>query len=68
MSDDRLTAAIEAYKEAFGSVPPLMGLPEDALSMAADLMDEAVETGVPYETWEWYEALDVPEPPSDVET
>jgi hypothetical protein len=63
---ERMEKSTSAYVEKFGNLPTLVGLTQDQLEEALQLLDEAVEYGVDYKTdAEFYEALGMRPPPED---
>lgn len=61
-----LMDAAQAYQEAFGDVPSIIGLPEDVESKAAELLSAAVRDGKPIGSdASWYDLLGVEGPQPD---
>jgi len=59
---------VEKYKDAFGSVPTIVGLSPDKQAEANDLLSDAVKDGLPFEDdAAWYAALGVNPPPPDAD-
>ena len=66
--NDMLDAA-QAYAEAYGDTPTIMGLPGRVVEKAARLLRDAVENNDPFETdADWFEALGIEPPPKDALT